>query len=43
MRVLDHDGNIFDCACLATMASLLHFKRPDVTVQGHEIIMVRSE
>ncbi|KAI9297258.1 hypothetical protein K502DRAFT_340293 [Neoconidiobolus thromboides FSU 785] len=32
----NHDGNLIDAGCLATLASLLHFRRPDVTVQGDE-------
>ncbi|KAI8900492.1 ribosomal protein S5 domain 2-type protein [Globomyces pollinis-pini] len=37
IRVIDYEGNILDCACLATMAALIHFKRPDVTVQGQDV------
>ncbi|KAI9092148.1 ribosomal protein S5 domain 2-type protein [Phlyctochytrium arcticum] len=37
LRVLDHEGNIVDCACMAAVAALLHFKRPDVTVIGDEV------
>ncbi|KAH6575020.1 hypothetical protein BASA50_009645 [Batrachochytrium salamandrivorans] len=37
IRVLDHEGNILDCACIAAMCSLLHFKRPDVTVIGEDV------
>lgn len=40
IRVLDHEGNMLDCACLATMAALLHFKRPDVTVSGDDVTIV---
>jgi exosome complex component RRP45 len=40
IRVLDHCGNILDCACLAAMTSLLHFKRPDVSVDGLDVIIV---
>ncbi|KAJ3123939.1 Exosome complex component RRP45 [Nowakowskiella sp. JEL0407] len=32
IKVLDHDGNLTDCACIATVAALLNFKRPDVTI-----------
>jgi len=37
MRVLDDDGNIGDCANLAAIASLMHFRRPDVTVVGDRV------
>lgn len=28
-----------DCASVAALAALLHFKRPDVTTNDHEIIV----
>ncbi|CEG68377.1 hypothetical protein CU097_014231 [Rhizopus azygosporus] len=34
---LDHDGNLVDCACIAAITALLHFRRPDVTVSGEEV------
>ncbi|KAJ3300325.1 Exosome complex component RRP45 [Borealophlyctis nickersoniae] len=37
IRVLDHDGNLIDCACIAAVTALLHFRRPDVTVIGEEV------
>ena len=37
IRVLDDDGNLADCANLAAVASLLHFRRPDVTVVGDRV------
>ncbi|KAJ3021369.1 hypothetical protein HKX48_008686 [Thoreauomyces humboldtii] len=37
VRVLDHEGNIVDCACIAAVAALLHFRRPDVTVLGDDV------
>lgn len=40
VRVLDNCGNIADCASIATIASLLHFRRNDVTVTGDEVIIV---
>lgn len=40
IRVLDNEGNILDCAGLATMAALMHFKRPDVTVSGVDVVLV---
>ncbi|RKO97885.1 ribosomal protein S5 domain 2-like protein, partial [Caulochytrium protostelioides] len=33
IRVLDAGGNILDAACVAALAALLHFRRPDVGVE----------
>jgi exosome complex component RRP45 len=43
IRVLDHVGNVLDCACLATMVALLHFKRPDVSVDGDEVVVYSED
>jgi exosome complex component RRP45 len=40
IRLLDDDGNVLDCACIAAMSALLHFRRPDVTVQGDSVTVV---
>lgn len=37
VHFLNHDGNLLDAACIALMASLLHFRRPDVVVSGEKI------
>jgi len=37
IHVLNHEGNILDCASIAAISALAHFKRPDVSVQGQEI------
>jgi exosome complex component RRP45 len=42
ITVLDNNGNIFDCATMGTMAALHHFRRPEVSVQGDNVI-VHSE
>lgn len=34
---LDHDGNLVDCASIAAITALLHFRRPDVTVLGEDV------
>ncbi|KAI8372547.1 ribosomal protein S5 domain 2-type protein [Choanephora cucurbitarum] len=34
---LDHDGNLIDCASIAAITALLHFRRPDVTVSGEDV------
>ncbi|XP_011311379.1 exosome complex component rrp45 [Fopius arisanus] len=39
INVINHDGNLVDCASIATLAALLHFHRPDVTSTGDEIII----
>ncbi|KAL1505431.1 hypothetical protein ABEB36_005001 [Hypothenemus hampei] len=36
LNVLNHDGNILDCASIAALAALSHFRRPDVTSDGVE-------
>lgn len=35
--MLDHDGNLVDASCLAVIAALLHFRRPDVEVKGEQV------
>lgn len=37
VHVLAHDGNILDAACIALVAALQHFRRPDVTVEGEKV------
>ncbi|KAI8060166.1 ribosomal protein S5 domain 2-type protein [Gongronella butleri] len=37
LHFLDNDGNLVDCASLATIIALLHFRRPDVSVIGEEV------
>ncbi|KAJ3416662.1 Exosome complex component RRP45 [Chytridiales sp. JEL 0842] len=37
IHVLDHEGNLVDCACIAAVAALMHFRRPDVVVEGDSI------
>lgn len=39
VSVINHDGNLIDCASIATLAALSHFHRPDVTSTGEEIII----
>lgn len=36
LHVLDHDGNLVDASCLALVAALLHFRRPDFEVHGED-------
>lgn len=28
-----------DCACIAAISAMMHFKRPEVTVKGEEVII----
>eukprot|EP00483_Globobulimina_turgida_P008630 UN08648 len=37
ISVIQHDGNIIDCANLAALCALKHHRRPDVTVVGSKI------
>ena len=37
MHVLDHDGGLVDASCIAVVAALQHFRRPDVSVEGEEV------
>ena len=37
MHVLDHGGNLIDACALAAIASLLHFRRADVSVVGEKV------
>lgn len=39
INILNHDGNLIDCASIAALAALLHFHRPDVTSTGTNIIV----
>ncbi|RUS22500.1 hypothetical protein BC937DRAFT_88713 [Endogone sp. FLAS-F59071] len=40
IHFLDHEGNLVDCACIAAISALLHFRRPDVTVVGEDVTIV---
>ncbi|XP_063823188.1 exosome complex component RRP45 [Ostrinia nubilalis] len=39
IKVLNHAGNLIECASIATLTSLAHFKRPDVTRSGDNVII----
>lgn len=34
VHVLSHDGNLVDTACLAVVAALRHFRKPETSMQG---------
>ena len=37
IKVLNHEGNVADCASIAGLAALAHFKRPDFTLHGDKV------
>lgn len=37
VKILNHDGNLVECASIATLSSLAHFRRPDITRSGDKI------
>jgi len=37
VHVLDYDGGLVDASCIAVVAGLLHFKRPDVEIKGEDV------
>jgi len=37
VHVLAHDGNLLDASCIALVAALQHFRRPDFTVEGEKV------
>jgi len=43
IHILDNDGNLIDCASIATIAALLHFRRPYTTVHGNDLIVHSAE
>ncbi|KAG7290643.1 hypothetical protein NEMBOFW57_000646 [Staphylotrichum longicolle] len=34
VHVLSHDGNLIDASCLAVVAALRHFRKPDTSMEG---------
>lgn len=43
IHVLDHDGNLADASCLALVAALSHFRRPDFDVHGQDVTVYDSQ
>ena len=41
LHFLADAGNMMDCACLAGIVALKHFRRPEVEVIGDEVTVVR--
>lgn len=42
MHFLDDEGNMLDCASIAAITALRHFRRPDITVIGEEVTIARA-
>ena len=43
ITVLNHEGNVAECASVAGLAALAHFRRPDVTLKGDEVKVSESK
>jgi len=43
IHILNHDGNLIDASTLAALGALCHFRRPDVTLDGREVIIHACE
>lgn len=39
VHFLHHDGGLVDASCIAVVAALQHFRRPDVSVDGEKVII----
>ncbi|KAJ3561259.1 hypothetical protein NPX13_g9017 [Xylaria arbuscula] len=37
LHVLSHDGNLIDASCLAVVAALRHFRKPDTSMEGDTV------
>ena len=40
VHFINHDGGLVDASCIGVIAALQHFKKPDFTIQGEEVIVV---
>ncbi|CDK29648.1 unnamed protein product [Kuraishia capsulata CBS 1993] len=43
VHFLDYDGNFIDATCLAVMVGLSHFKKPDIAINGEEIVLFSTD
>ncbi|TYZ69077.1 hypothetical protein PybrP1_008455, partial [[Pythium] brassicae (nom. inval.)] len=43
LHVVDHGGNLVDCVSLAAIAALLHYRRPEVAVQGNATLVYSAD
>ncbi|KAH8153069.1 uncharacterized protein LAJ45_02656 [Morchella importuna] len=39
VHFLHHDGGLIDASCIAAVAALQHYRRPDVSVDGEKVII----
>lgn len=39
INILNNEGNILDCASIAALTALAHFRRPDVTSEGESVVI----
>lgn len=42
VKIMDDDGSLLDCATLAAVTALYHFRRPNVSVESHTTLIVSS-
>ncbi|KAL8854962.1 MAG: hypothetical protein Q9221_000158 [Calogaya cf. arnoldii] len=38
-HILSHEGNLLDSCCIAVLAALQHYRIPDTTVRGEEVVV----
>eukprot|EP00099_Drosophila_melanogaster_P011041 NP_001285353.1 Rrp45, isoform B [Drosophila melanogaster] len=43
VNVLNHDGNLYDASTIATLAALMHFRRPDVWYKDGELRIFKKK
>ncbi|XP_069573900.1 exosome complex component RRP45 [Brachyistius frenatus] len=43
VHMLNNDGNLMDASSVAAITALSHFRRPDVGIQGEEVIVYSAE
>lgn len=43
LNFLNYDGGIIDASCIGVMAGLLHFKKPDISINGEDVIIHNYE
>ncbi|KAH0536810.1 hypothetical protein FGG08_006343 [Glutinoglossum americanum] len=43
VHLLDYDGGLTDASCIAVIAALQHFRRPDVSVEGENVTIHAME
>ncbi|KAI9780464.1 MAG: hypothetical protein M1839_006738 [Geoglossum umbratile] len=43
VHLLDYDGGLVDASCIAVIAALQHFRRPDVSIEGESVTIYTME